>query len=126
MSNIKELMVYCYKAKLKHVNQDDYFEVPFTVLAEDYIDARSKLEDWLKNPSQTGFKFEKCVGYISMPSQPIIVDMEYIQSKILNKEYNLPVKRLLEENSKLKKSNRNWRRKCQRLKAKLYGEQNDC
>lgn len=33
---------------------------------------------------------------------------------------------LLERISKLEKSNRNWRRKCQRLRSKLRGYQEDC
>ena len=70
---IKEKTFYCYEAKLKYINKDKYFLVPFNVLATDGYEAQKILEIWLSNPSQTGYKYEMCVGIIPKPSNQIIM-----------------------------------------------------
>ena len=76
------------------------------------ISTCSKLEEWLSNPNQTGWKYEECVGIIYEPSSSVLVDMDYIFESV-----ECPsCKALKAENSKLAKSNRNWRRKVQRIR----------
>ena len=70
---IKEKTFYCYEAKLKYKNKDEYFLVPFNVLATDSYEAQKILETWLSNPSQTGYKYEMCVSIIPKPSNQIIM-----------------------------------------------------
>lgn len=119
MGNLKELSVYCMKARLKYIGKDEYYDVPYTVLAEDCYAACSKLEEWLSNPKQTGWKYEECVGIIYEPSSSVLVDMDYIFEIS-----ECPSCKILKaENSKLAKSNRNWRRKVQRIRNK-GGENN--
>ena len=71
-NTIIEKTIYCFVAKLKYVDKDDYFLIPFKVLAEDYYKAQSILEKWLSDPKQTGFKYDVCVGIIPKPSERII------------------------------------------------------
>lgn len=70
---IKKETFYCFEAKLKYENKDDYFLVPFNVLATDGYEAHKMLEIWLSNPLQTGYKYEMCVGIIPKPSNQIIM-----------------------------------------------------
>ena len=70
---IKEKIIYCFEAKLKYKNKDDYFLVPFNVLATDGYEAQKMLEIWLSNPLQTGYKYENCVGIIPKPSNQVIM-----------------------------------------------------
>ena len=103
MSNLKEMSVYCIKARLKYIGKDKYYDIPYTILAKDLYSAHSKLEEWLSNPSQTGWKYEECVGIIYEPSSSVLVDMDYIFESV-----ECPsCKALKAENSKLAKSNRN-------------------
>ena len=69
----KEKTFYCYEAKLKYKNKEEYFLVPFNVLATDSYEAQKILEIWLSNPFQTGYKYEMCVGIIPKPSNQIIM-----------------------------------------------------
>lgn len=73
---LKEKDVYCFKASLKHVNDDDCFVVSFHVLAEDIFHAQTILEEWLKKPEQTGYRFECCVGITREASHRLIVAEE--------------------------------------------------
>lgn len=75
---LKEKDIYCFKAKLKRIHDDECFVVPFNVLAEDKYKAQTILEEWLSNPKQTGYKFECCVGIIPEPSNRVIVSEENV------------------------------------------------
>jgi len=70
---LKEKDIFCFKAKLKYIDNDEYFIVPFKVLAEDRYKAQAILEEWLKTPQQTGYRFDCCVGIIVEPSNRVIV-----------------------------------------------------
>ena len=72
-NTITEKTIYCFVAKLKYVDKDDCFLIPFKVLAEDCYQAQSILEKWLSDPKQTGFKYDVWVGIIPKPSEKIIV-----------------------------------------------------
>ena len=71
-NKIVEKAVYCFKASLQYIDRNDCFEVRFKVLAEDIYKAQTILEEWLKNPKQTGFKFSCCVGIERESSEYII------------------------------------------------------
>jgi hypothetical protein len=71
---LKEKPVYHFKAYLKHVNQDSTFEVRFAVMADYKFEARAMLDEWLKCPEQTGYKFECCVGVVEEMGSYVIVD----------------------------------------------------
>lgn len=72
---VKERSAYCFKASLKHIHDDETFEVPFEVIAEDAYKARTMLEEWLKTPSQTGYKYECCVGIIPDASKMVLIEV---------------------------------------------------
>ena len=73
---LKEKDVYCFKAKLKHVDDDECFIVPFNVVAEDRHKAQTILKKWLETPAQTGFRYECCVGITNEPCSSVIVEEE--------------------------------------------------
>lgn len=77
---IKRCTTYCFEAKLKCTGKDEYYVVPFQILAGDGYTARSMLWKYLENPEQTGYKYETCVHLQPMPSSQIIMDT----SDILN------------------------------------------
>jgi len=70
---LKEKDMFCFEAQLKKVGKDEYFRVPYKVLAEDQYVAKAMLEDWLKDPTQTGYKYEYCDCLIQQPSDFIIL-----------------------------------------------------
>lgn len=76
---MKELTTYNFDVKLEYldeykgISKGDYYTVPFQVLAESQGRARTMLEEWLKNPKQTGWKYKTWVGITPMPSNRVIV-----------------------------------------------------
>lgn len=70
---IKEENVYCFIASLERTNGNSCFDVPFKVLAEDLFKAQTILEEWLKKPEQTGYKFSRCIGITRKASERILV-----------------------------------------------------
>ena len=53
---MKEYIGYKFTAKLLKINalnDADYFEAPFLIIAKDRIAARDKLRKYLQNPNQT-------------------------------------------------------------------------
>lgn len=77
---IEQFTTYCFEAKLKYIDKDEYYIVPFQILAKDGYKARSMLWKYLENLEQTGYKYEICVHLQPMPSGQIIMDT----SDILN------------------------------------------
>lgn len=71
---IKRHTTYCFEAKLKEIGKDTYYVVPFQVLAKNQYVAKTILEEYLKNPEQTGWRYEACVNLMPMPTEQIIVD----------------------------------------------------
>ena len=62
---MKEYIGYNFKAKLLKINalnDADYFEAPFLIIAKDRIAARDKLRKYLQNPKQTGYNYKECLG----------------------------------------------------------------
>lgn len=75
--SLVEKNIFCFRAVLKHVGKDSTFVVRFNVLAKDKYEAQDILEEWLNEPSRTGYKFDRCVGITQCaeyPSGYIIVD----------------------------------------------------
>lgn len=75
--HLVEKNIFCFRAVLKHVGKDSTFVARFNVLAKDKFEAQDILEEWLNEPSRTGFKFDRCVGLTQCaeyPSGYIIVD----------------------------------------------------
>lgn len=75
---IEQFTTYCFEAKLKYIDKDEYYIVPFQILAEDGYKARSMLWEYLENPEQTGYKYETCVHLQPMPSNQILIDTSNI------------------------------------------------
>lgn len=75
---LKKYTTYCFEAKLKYIGKDEYYLVPFQVLANDRYLARSMLWEYLENPDKTGYKYETCVHIQPMPSNQIIADADKI------------------------------------------------
>lgn len=71
---IEQFTTYCFEAKLKYIDKDEYYIVPFQILAGDGYTARSMLWKYLENPEKTGYKYETCVHLQPMPSGQIIMD----------------------------------------------------
>lgn len=71
---LKEKQAYCFKATLQHEMQLSTFDVRFMVMADDRFKARAMLDEWLKNPEQTGYKFKCCVGVAEEANHWVIVD----------------------------------------------------
>lgn len=80
---IKRHTTYCFEAKLKEIGKDTYYVVPFQVLAENQYVAKTILEEYLKNPEQTGWRYEACVNLMPIPTEQIIIDTNK-SSDILN------------------------------------------
>ena len=62
---MKEYIGYKFTAKLLKINalnDADYFEAPFIIIAKDKIVARDKLRKYLENPEQTGYNYKECLG----------------------------------------------------------------
>lgn len=68
----EEMNIFCFRAVLGKVDGKGEFIVPFKVLSEDKYKAQSILEDWLKNPEQTGYKFTCCEGLVREPSERVL------------------------------------------------------
>lgn len=71
---IKELITYCFKAKLQYIDKDDYYVVPYQVVAKDKYKAKSILWEWLSNPRQTGYKYRECVGIVECPTIFVLLE----------------------------------------------------
>lgn len=71
-NQIEEMNIFCFRAVLGKVDGKGEFIVPFKVLSEDKYKAQSILEDWLKNPEQTGYKFTCCEGLVREPSERVL------------------------------------------------------
>lgn len=80
---IVELTTYNFEAKLEYLDEykekdgSSCFRVPFQVLAEDRFKAQEILEKWLSNPSQTGYKFKKCVGIRLKPANSVLIQNDF-------------------------------------------------
>lgn len=75
MARIKEQDAYCFKVSLKHIHDDETFEASFEVVAENRYKARAMLEEWLKTPERTGYKYECCVGIIPEASKMVLIEV---------------------------------------------------
>lgn len=84
MARIKERSAYCFKASLKYIHNDETFEVPFEVIADDRYKAKTMLEEWLKTPSQTGYKYECCVGIIPDASKMVLIEDEQERNEVVS------------------------------------------
>ena len=73
---LTEKDVYNFTAHLKHVDDDECFDVAFRVLAEDVYQAKTILKEWLETPEQTGYRYDCCVGITAEPSNRVIVAEE--------------------------------------------------
>lgn len=73
-----ELTTYNFNVKLEYLDEckiektSDYYCVPFQVLAKDGFEAQRILEEWLSNPSQTGYKYKTWVGIRPLPSNSVL------------------------------------------------------
>lgn len=70
---IEEMDIFCFRAVLERVDGKGEFIIPFEVLAGDKFKAQTILENWLKNPEQTGYKFTRCVGITREASKRLLV-----------------------------------------------------
>ena len=71
---LKRYAMFCFEAKLKYIDRDEYYIVPFRVLAVNRYRAEAQLWDFLSNPEQTGYKYEECVGLVKQPTSIILMD----------------------------------------------------
>lgn len=78
-AKITELTTYNFSVKLEYLdeykkeNSDNCYCVPFQVLAKDGFEAQRILEEWLSNPSQTGYKYKTWVGISPLPSNSVLL-----------------------------------------------------
>lgn len=77
---IKRHTTYCFEAKMKEIGKDTYYFVPFQVLAENQYVAKTILEEYLKKPEQTGWRYEVCVNLMPMPTKQIIIDTNTLKT----------------------------------------------
>ena len=65
---------------MKEIGKDTYYFVPFQVLAENQYVAKTILEEYLKKPEQTGWRYEACVNLMPMPTKQIIIDTNTLKT----------------------------------------------
>lgn len=92
--SLVEKNIFCFRVVLKHVGKDTTFIVRFNVLAGDKYEAQDILEEWLNEPSRTGYKFDRCVG--------ITQCAEYSSGYIIVGETNNSAQDLIDRNELLK------------------------
>ena len=73
---MKKANVFGFIAKLHKADSENpksYYIVPFKVAAETHDQAKEQLEEYLKKPEQTGFKYEKCLELIDSSADIILI-----------------------------------------------------
>ena len=82
---IKRHTTYCFEAKMKEIGKDTYYFVPFQVLAENQYVAKTILEEYLKNPEQTGWRYEACVNLMPIPTLIALILINILQNAVRKK-----------------------------------------
>jgi hypothetical protein len=73
---LEEKDVYSFIASLQRINGNGEFCVRFKVIAGDVYEAQAILEEWLKIPERTGYKYQYCNGITRDASDRVIVEKE--------------------------------------------------
>ena len=77
---MKKIPVFGFIAMLQKADAEsdkEYFIAPFKVAAKTHDEAQEKLTNYLSNPEQTGFRYEKVLSLVDSSADIILVDEDF-------------------------------------------------
>lgn len=77
---MKKILVFGFIAMLQKADAEsdmEYFIAPFKVAAKTHDEAQEKLTNYLSNPEQTGFRYEKVLSLVDSSADIILVDDDF-------------------------------------------------